>query len=421
MMKNIWSILFLLATLAGCTKDNEKENTLAVSQNNVEFTVAGGEQIVDITGNAAWDCAYTEDWLLVRQQQSRIRIIVGPNTSGQSRTAVVRILCEGNTKEEIHVEQKGTELNVEQSGLSAASAGEKISVPISCNTEWSVENPVEWCSVEQTRTLLSISVSRNFRMQERSGTIVVKAGEVTREISIKQSACRWFESIETVAIDAGVFLIGAQKSNTGGNNYDSQAYQVESPVHQVRLGKYTIGKYEVTQAQWIAAMGENPSIVQGDNHPVENVTWEQVQAFIVVLNEASGLHYRLPTEAEWEYAAIGGASAAGNKYSGNPVLGACGWYYSNSGATTHEVGRKAANELGIYDMSGNVREWCNDWFDYYSSADAENPQGPDSGSTKVNRGGSWTTPAVNCRNTYRHADYPTEASQDLGFRLVVSD
>lgn len=167
-------------------------------------------------------------------------------------------------------------------------------------------------------------------------------------------------------------------------------------------------------------MGNNPSENQGENLPVENVSWEDVNSFILILNDQSGLNYRLPTEAEWEFAAKGGNLSKGFIYSGSMVLSSCGWYYSNGKAITHDVGGKCPNELGLYDMSGNVREWCNDWFGFYSSSLEENPQGPYDGRLKVNRGGSWTTPAVNCRNSYRHTNYVDEAFHDLGFRLALA-
>ena len=153
---------------------------------------------------------------------------------------------------------------------------------------------------------------------------------------------------------------------------------------------------------------------------MECISWDNVQQFITVLNQESGLEYRLPTEAEWEFAAKGGNLSGDYMYSGNSILSTCGWYYSNSEATTHEVGGKDANELGIYDMSGNVREWCNDWFDNYSYYEEANPRGPEEGVVKINRGGSWTSPANTCRNTYRHTDKPNEGSLDLGFRLALS-
>lgn len=418
-MKRILNILLIFAVLVSC-KDDDNEIALSISSNNIEFTVSGGEQTIEITSDSDWECNYTVDWLFVRQQQNRIRIVVSENTENMNRTAIVQILCDGTTKEEIKVTQEGVNFDVENSNVTVLSSGEEIIIPVLSNTEWVVKNSIGWCNTKQDNNNLIVLVERNYQMKERTGTIQMKAGNILKEIALTQEACQWFESFEMVNVQEGEFFMGAQKQSATDENYDINAYQIESPVHRAFVNKYSIGKYEVTQAQWLAAMGDNPSAIQGENHPVESVSWEKVQEFIALLNDKTGLNYRLPTEAEWEFAAKGGNLSANNKYSGNSVLGACGWFYSNSESTTHEVGTKSPNELGIYDMSGNVREWCNDWFDYYGYNDVNNPKGPNTGSMKVNRGGSWTTPAVNCRNTYRHTDYPLEISQDLGFRLALS-
>ena len=150
----------------------------------------------------------------------------------------------------------------------------------------------------------------------------------------------------------------------GSNNGQSD----EKPVHSVTVSDFYIVKYEVTQKEWRDIMGSNPSKWKGDNLPVEKVSWDDVQTFIKKLNAKTGLNYRLPTEAEWEYAARGGNKSNGYKYSGSNDIGSVAWYASNSGSKTHSVGQKKPNELGIYDMTGNVWEWCNDWYGDYSSS-----------------------------------------------------
>ena len=405
--------------LTACSQDEDLQLTL--SQDELDIAASGGEYILDIESNFDWECDYTADWLLVRQQQNKVKIIVDENNNKENRSTNIQFLYEGEVKAEVVVNQEGVILNIENVILSVASLGEELSIPISCNTDWNVDSSMEdWYTINKETNSIKVSIVRNFQMKERTGIMTVKSGNVEQNISITQSACQWFETFEMVEVEGGNFYMGAQKDYTDGLNYDLQAYQIESPVHSVNISKYAISKYEVTQQQWNAAMGYNPSTILGDKLPVESVTWEQVQEFIAVLNETSGLNYRLPTEAEWEFAAKGGVKTESFKYSGYSVIGACAWYYSNSESTTHEVGTKNPNELGIYDMTGNVREWCNDWFDYYTSSDVDNPQGPDYGDTKINRGGSWTTPAVNCRNSYRHTNFPNEASHDLGFRLVLS-
>ena len=418
-MKKILFLITVLLVCASCSKENEDFN-ISVSLNELEFSPDGGEQIIEISSLSDWNCEYDTEWLLVRQQADKIRVIAEPNPLSESRSGIIKLTIEGSVISEIIITQSGVELNIEDKLLSIESRGDTLSIPVNSNTQWTFDSQINWCEVNKDENNLLIIIKRNYIMDERNGIISVNAGEVSFDITITQSGCQWFESFEMIDVKGGTFYMGAQKDDPTETNYDASAYQIESPVHQVSISSYAIGKFEVTQAQWNAAMGNNPSNIQGENLPVENVTWEEVQAFISILNEKSGLNYRLPTEAEWEFAAKGGNKSEEFDYSGNSVLSACGWYYSNSEATTHEVGSKIPNELGIYDMSGNVREWCNDWFGYYYSSMEDNPQGAYDGNMKVNRGGSWTTPAVNCRNTYRHTDYPYEKALDLGFRLVLS-
>lgn len=213
-----------------------------------------------------------------------------------------------------------------------------------------------------------------------------------------------------VKVEGGIFSMGSTEG------YD------EKPVHQVRLSDFCIGKYEVTQDEWEAVMGTNPSHFKGVNKPVECVSWNDCQEFIKKLNKLTGLQFRLLTEAEWEYAARGGNKSKGYKYSGRNIIGNVAWYWDNSNQKTHPVGTKAPNELGIYDMSGNVWEWCSDWYSssYYSSSPANNPTGPATGSPRVLRGGSWGSSADDCRVAYRLSNYPDSRNYYLGFRLACS-
>ncbi len=215
-------------------------------------------------------------------------------------------------------------------------------------------------------------------------------------------------SIEMVFVKGGTFTMG---SNDGEDD--------EKPTHQVTLSDFYIGKYEVTQKQWQAVMGSNPSYFKDcDNCPVEQVSWNDVQNFIKELNQKTGKNYRLPTEAEWEYAARGGVSTSSTTYSGSNNIDEVAWYTSNSGSKTHPVGQKKSNELGIYDMSGNVWEWCKDWYGYYSSGSQANPQGASSGSYRVFRGGSWSLNYDDCRVANRYGlYYPDGYSHIVGFRL----
>ena len=194
----------------------------------------------------------------------------------------------------------------------------------------------------------------------------------------------------------------------------------EKPAHSVTLGDYYLGETEVTQAQWRAVMGNNPSgFKYCDECPVEDVSWNDVKDFISKLNSRSGgVRYRLPTEAEWEYAARGGGLSKGYKYAGSDDQKEVAWYDDNSGSKTHPVKGKKANELGIYDMSGNVYEWCSDWKDNYSSESQTSPTGPNTGDYRVHRGGGWFLSARGCRVSARHSFEPDYRVSFLGFRLA---
>ena len=222
-------------------------------------------------------------------------------------------------------------------------------------------------------------------------------------------------SIDMVRVEAGTFVMGATPEM-------ESPYDWEKPTHQVTLtNDYYIGKYEVTQNLWKAVMGKNPSKFKGDNLPVEQVSWNDCQKFISKLNNITGKTFRLPTEAEWEYAARGGKKSRGYQYSGSNNLSDVAWYVGNSWSKTHAVGSKQANELGIYDMSGNVWEWCHDWYGKYSSSSQTNPTGATSGSIRVNRGGSWGSSAGLCRSSFRNYNSPDSRSVNLGLRLILSE
>ena len=200
----------------------------------------------------------------------------------------------------------------------------------------------------------------------------------------------------------------------------SDAFDDEKPTHSVTLSSYYICKYEVTQALWRAVMGSNPSEIKGDNLPVECVSWNDCQTFINRLNNYTGRNFRLPTEAEWEFAARGGNNSRHYKYSGSNNLDDVAWYDDNSGKRTHPVGTKQANGLGLYDMSGNVYEWCSDWYGSYSSYSQSNPTGPNSGYWRVIRGNCWNSYAWHCRTPERYSNPSDYCNYDLGLRLVLS-
>jgi formylglycine-generating enzyme required for sulfatase activity len=211
---------------------------------------------------------------------------------------------------------------------------------------------------------------------------------------------------EMILVEGGTFQMG-------GNRYDD-----EKPIHKVTLSAFSIGKYPITQAQWKAVMGTNPSHFKGDDLPVETVSHDDIQEFFRKLNQLTGKTYRLPTEAQWEFAARGGNKSKGFEYSGSNNVNDVAWFGENSGGKTHSVGKLAANELGIYDMSGNLWEWCADWYDSYSSAAVTNPTGAATGTFRVLRGGSWNGASVRCRVAHRGFNSPSYRIRNFGFRVV---
>jgi formylglycine-generating enzyme required for sulfatase activity len=221
-------------------------------------------------------------------------------------------------------------------------------------------------------------------------------------------------SVDMVLVQGGTFTMGCT-SNQG------DCAKTETPARSVKLGDFYLGKYEVTQGLWTAVMESNPSdFIGNDNLPVEQVSWDDIQEFIGKLNAKTGKNYRLPTEAEWEYAARGGNIREGYAYSGGNNLDDVAWYNGNSGRQTHPVGTKRPNELGIHDMAGNVWEWVDDFYGTYPSFDEINPQGPPAGSKRVGRGGGWGNEAKYCRVSLRNNDSPGVRHRFLGFRLALS-
>ncbi len=236
-------------------------------------------------------------------------------------------------------------------------------------------------------------------------------------------------SFTMIAVEGGTFTMGCI-SEQGSYCFDN-----EKPAHTVTLSDYYIGQTEVTQALWIAVMGTTvsqqrdktdtswPLRGDGDNYPMYYVSWEDCQTFVQKLNsllssQLGGKRFALPTEAQWEYAARGGKKSNGYKYSGSNTIGNVAWYTDNSGSNTHPVATKSPNELGLYDMTGNVFEWCKDWYGSYTSSSQSNPQGASSGSNRVNRGGSCSSIAGFSGVLCRLSNMPTYRYNDLGFRLV---
>ena len=231
-------------------------------------------------------------------------------------------------------------------------------------------------------------------------------------------------AFQMVDVEGGTYMMGVDSAAVLVGSADID----ELPAHEVTVSSFSIAETEVTQELWQAVMGTNPSNFADDpKRPVEQVSWEDCQMFIARLNELTGENFRLPTEAEWEFAARGGNMANGTLYSGGEIIEDVAWYFTNSYAVgsedsnfgTHVVATKQANELGLYDMSGNVFEWCSDWYGAYDEQPQTDPAGPEMGARRIIRGGSWYSINRYCRITSRNSEAPTNKGYNLGFRLAL--
>jgi formylglycine-generating enzyme required for sulfatase activity len=241
-----------------------------------------------------------------------------------------------------------------------------------------------------------------------AGEETIKQTELLKRTVLEKRAN--LPKMDMVLVEGGSFDMG---NNNGDNN--------ERPVHHVTVSSFYISKYLVTQAQWQAVMGDNPSSNKCDNCPVDNITWDEAQAYCQKKSELIGLTCRLPTEAEWEYAARGGNKSNAFIYSGSNNIADVAWYDGNAGGSTHPVGQKQPNELGLYDMTGEAWEWCRDWYDesYYRYSPSQNPQGASEGSLRIIRGGSWRSSPQGCRAVGRNYDLPDYRSSGISLRIVV--
>ena len=217
--------------------------------------------------------------------------------------------------------------------------------------------------------------------------------------------------LEMVYVESGTFTMGGIPERDGNKIYGD-----EKPAHTVYLSSYYISRYPIKQELWEAVMGENPSEFQNAKAPVSNVSWTDALNFCIKINLVSYQYYWLPTEAQWEYAARGGNRSRNTLYSGSDMLSLVGCYYQSAPCAT---GQYKPNELGIYDMSGGVWEWCNDWFGEFLPDSVFNPQGPEYGFHKVLKGGSWGSEALCCRISHRSGAMAHEKSSGIGFRVVM--
>lgn len=329
------------------------------------------------------------------------------------------------------------EISASETSLSFSADGDSKNISVTTNFTWETISKPSWITISPSSgtkgtTTLSVTASQSTSSTSRTGTITFgKSSSATVSITVSQAAAsssggssgsdKTFTvsgngktvTFKMIYVQGGTFMMGATAEQ--GSDADDD----EKPAHSVTLSSYSIGETEVTQELWETVMGNNWSYSKGNKHPVNNVTWNECQEFIRKLNSQTGMYFRLPTEAEWEYAARGGKKSKGYMYAGSNSIENVAWYYINSYNVIHDVATKTANELGLYDMSGNVHEWCYDWYDSYSSKAQTNPTGPSTGVERVIRGGRWYNDSYYCRVSSRFAYKPINAGTLLGFRLAL--
>ncbi len=342
-------------------------------------------------------CMGTVGGVLLLRQDSVQKASGSPRKPAQETLSPVPVVQSNQPPEQTNLPGAIDAAHEQDEGITEQSATIPVSPPVVPLPKEEPEQP--FVVVDHPKTKKVVAVSSN--TPDKQEPVVLSVPEQDKEMTDPTTG------MEFVSVPKGCFQMG------------SNEYNDEKPVHEVCVDGFWMGKYEVTQGQWQKIMGDNPAgFKKGDKYPVEKVSWEDTQKFITQLNKKSGKEYRLPTEAEWEYAARAKSSY---KYSGGDDLNAVAWYDGNSGDSTHPVGQKKANDFGLYDMSGNVWEWCADWYDgkYYASSPQENPTGPDSGADRVLRGGGWIYHPVRCRSVLRIRHDPGDRRAGIGFRLVL--
>ena len=450
------NIMTGLRTATLTVKSGELTKSISVSQSaanpemsidtsSMEFASSSGSKSIKITSNTSWTVSSDQAWCSVSptsgSNNGSVTVKVEENTSTVERTATITVKSDAGDKT-VKVMQSGVAatLTLDASSLEFASGSGSKMFRISSNTAWAISSNQNWCSVSPTSGSgdgsVTVSVDENTSTSSRTATITIESATITRTLSVTQNGAtpvtppasqdRTFTvggvTFKMIAVEGGTFTMGAT-SEQGSDAYDN-----EKPTHSVTLSSYRIGETEVTQALWQAVMGQKPTsdgsqwsntYGLGSNYPAYYVSWNDCQDFIRKLNAITGENFRLPTESEWEFAARGGNKSRGYKYSGSNTIDDVAWYSSNSNSKTHNVGTKQANELGIYDMSGNVWECCQDWYGDYGSGSQTNPTGPTSGGNRVYRGGCWYFNAGICRVSFRDFSNPTSRGSGLGLRLAL--
>ena len=428
--------------------------SLKVNPGTLDFGDRAETRDIQITATDDWTISANVDWISFRPQTSggagtfTISVTTKTNSDSEPRNAILTIKSGGETAQ-VAVTQQGWEryVTVNPQIITFGGNGGNETISISANTPWKIEKADDWltCSVYEGSgdKTVTLTAAPNSSSASRTARLRITWSGNTREVTVTQTGATPEATDQTItvngvtfkmlAVKGGTFLMGAQFNNKNGDNYDADAdmsLYKESPVHEVTLSSYCIGETEVTQELWKAVMGTNPSMTAtGNKKPVEYVTYNECQTFIQTLNRLTGKNFRLPTEAEWEFAARGGTKSKHYKWAGtssaNEVKNYV-WYAGGStpgyaNGTTHDVKGKKPNELGLYDMSGNVWEWCADWYDpdYYRTTSKNDPKGPEKGNNRVIRGGSWNTNAKFCRVSTRNGKEEHYRDKEIGLRLAL--
>lgn len=454
----ILSVALLVQFLTvSCTKETQdrkeaqdggnSETNLVISldTDNMEFTAENGTKSFNIKSNTSWKLLSNADWCQVSpssgSNNGTATVRVSMNTLPETRTATILVISEAGIPA-ITITQSGAEtLSLDVSTMEFASgSGSKI-FRISSNTSWAVSSDCSWCSISPTSGNgdgnVTVSVDENTFTTSRTAKITVESSSISHTLTVMQDSAtptpsfgqdRTFTvggvTFKMIAVEGGTFTMGATSEQGSDADY------WEKPTHSVTLSNYYIGETEVTQGLWVAVTGSEQHYYYGgewsstyglgSNYPAYYISFDDSESFIYRLNEMTGEHFRMPTEAEWEFAARGGNKSRGCKYAGSNYIDDVAWYKDNSSNTTHIVGTKLANELGIYDMSGNVTEMCSDSYEDYSQYPKINPTNYYYGDMSVRRGGGFDVEARGCRVSTRWwLDDPDYAFPQTGLRLVL--
>ena len=413
--------------------------TLQVNKSELPFNASGGSDTFIVTSNTSWSITSNQTWCTINtssgSNNATIIVKVSENTSTQARSAIITVGYNNNSVT-ISVNQEAAEasLILSTTSVSFPYSPSGKSVTIKSNTSWKASSSENWLTVSPSQGngngTLTLTVLENTTNSERNAIVTVDYDNTNATIAVSQEAsysetrigtdiiCTLYGvSFKMIGVNGTSFYMGATEEQ------EDDAFKNESPSGEVALESYYICETEVTQELWQAVMGFNPSWFFGLKRPVESVSWNDCQEFIIKLNELTGQRFRLPTEAEWECAARGAHGWRGGyfKYAGSDTINDFAWYNDNSNGVTHDVALKSPNEIGLYDMSGNVEEWCQDWYGEYDLYDGRavlNPTGPSSGNYRVIRGGGFDESAIFCRVSARSIGVPDRKSNRVGLRLA---